>query len=59
VLVDAMTDVKQVRQSALLNQVRGTLDNTGYIQSEIALPERLLGLLSLENVVKAVARDEA
>jgi purine-binding chemotaxis protein CheW len=54
VLVDAMTDVKQVRQSALLSQVRGSIDNTGFIQSEIALPEQLLGLLSLENIVKAV-----
>jgi purine-binding chemotaxis protein CheW len=58
ILVDAMTDVKQVRESAMLNQVHSSMDSASYIQSEIALPERLLGLLNLENIIKTIVGND-
>lgn len=58
VIVDSMTEVKEVRQSALLTQIRGSTEVSSFIQNEITLFDKLLGLLNLENVIKTVTTGE-
>jgi chemotaxis signal transduction protein len=51
VLVDAITEVKEVRERDLDNQVRVSKDFTGYIASELKVENRLLGLLNLDRIL--------
>ncbi|MEI6043524.1 MAG: chemotaxis protein CheW [Chloroflexota bacterium] len=55
ILVDSMTEVKEVRERELEGQIRSNKDISHYIHSELSLNERLLGLLNLDAILHTVA----
>ncbi len=58
VLVDAMTEVREVPEYMLEGQLRHNPDISNYIRSEIKIEARLLGLLNLEAILQTVAEGD-
>lgn len=54
VLVDAVTEVKEVRESELENQLHISKDFSDYVSSELRIDNRLLGLLNIERILAEV-----
>jgi len=55
ILVDAMTEVKEVREREMEGQLRPNHDISNYIRNELSIEGHLLGLLNLEAILKTVA----
>jgi purine-binding chemotaxis protein CheW len=53
-LVDAMAEVREVRERELEQQVRINKDMSNYISSELTVDGRLLGLLNLDAILGTV-----
>ncbi len=58
ILVDSMTEVKEVRERELEGQLRSNKDISNYIRSELSVDNRLLGLLNLDAILQAVSEGE-
>lgn len=58
ILVDAMTEVKEVRERELEGQFRGNKDISNYMRNELNVDGRLLGLLNLETILQNIAEGE-
>lgn len=54
VLVDTITEVKEVKKRDLENQVRLSKDFSEYIASELSVDNRLLGLLNLDQILSEI-----
>lgn len=57
-LVDTMTEVREVKATELEAQVRSNKDMSNYIASELTVDSRLLGLLNLDAIFAAVSEGE-
>ncbi len=57
-LVDTMTEVREVKTSELENYVRSNKDLANYISSELTVEGKLLGLLNLDAILNAVSDGE-
>lgn len=58
ILVDSMTEVKEVRERELEGQLRSNKDISNYVRSELSVDGRLLGLLNLEAILQAITDGE-
>jgi len=58
VLVDSTTEVKHVRQSGLNKQVESSSGISNYINAEISLDGKLLGVLNIEAILRIVADED-
>lgn len=54
ILVDTITEVKEVREADLESQVRLSKDFTEYIAHELRIDNQLLGLLNLDRILSEV-----
>jgi purine-binding chemotaxis protein CheW len=58
ILVDAMTEVKEVRERELEGQFRSNKDISNYIRSELNVDGRLLGLLNLDAILQTITEGD-
>jgi purine-binding chemotaxis protein CheW len=55
ILVDSMTEVKEVRERELEGRIRSNKDISNYVHSELSIDGRLLGLLNLDAILHTIA----
>jgi purine-binding chemotaxis protein CheW len=55
ILVDAMAEVREVRQSELESSGRGGKEISNYVNRELLMDGRLLGILNLDTIINTVA----
>jgi purine-binding chemotaxis protein CheW len=55
ILVDSTTEVKHVRQSELNRQVESSSGISNYINAEISLDSKMLGVLNIEAILRIIA----
>ena len=58
ILVDTMTEVREVRTGELERSIRSGKDMSNFVASEITIDGRLLGLLNLDSVLNTVSEGE-